>query len=282
MNEIKVVGKQKFMDKEIIQLEGGFGKGKRILTDKMVAEIHGIQNKHVRETINKNIKRFKESIDFIDLKQRVDNTDPLDLTQFGYSKQAISQANNIYVLSERGYGKLIKIMDSDLAWDIYDKLLDEYFTMREVINSDENLKKELLYKLYIGGVDSVEAHKKLVEIETKELTNKIEVMQPSVDMAQKRRASDGLYTYTDCQKKFGLKQGQVGCFLKIKGYVYWNKKETTKLGDDTGIIRQYGEEFPNIGVTELGLKFLEDNIDELRNAPCRLPKKKQDWFDMNK
>ena len=170
MNEIKVVGKQKFMDKEIIQLEGGFGEGKRILTDKMVAEIHGIQNKHVRETINKNIKRFKESIDFIDLKQRVDNADPLDLTQFGYSKQAISQANNIYVLSERGYGKLIKIMDSDLAWDIYDKLLDEYFTMREVINSDEQLLANLCLQLYKGGQDAVIASQKITEIEVAKAT----------------------------------------------------------------------------------------------------------------
>ena len=31
-------------------------------------------------------------------------------------------------------------MDTDLAWEIHDKLIDEYFTMREVINSNEQLK----------------------------------------------------------------------------------------------------------------------------------------------
>ena len=283
MNEIKVVGKVNVNGKEINKVYGGFGEDSIITTVKDIAIVHEVEVKHINELINNNIKRFKENVDYIDLKNVVGDNDYISLLEsLSYSKMQISKSKNIYILSERGYGKLIKIMDSDIAWDIYDRMQDEYFAMREIIKSDEQLKKELLYKLYIGGIDSVEAHKKLVEIETKELTNRIEIMQPSVDMAQKRRASDGLYTYTDCQKKFNLKQGQVGCFLKIKGYVHWDKKETTKLGDDTGIIRQYGEEFPNIGVTELGLKFLEDNIDELRNAPCRLPKKKQDWFDMNK
>lgn len=275
MNEIKVVGKVNVNGKEINKVYGGFGEDSIITTVKDISIVHEVEVKHINELINRNIKRFKENIDYIDLL----SNENLKVVANDLGLIGSNRTKNAYILSERGYGKLIKIMDSDIAWDIYDRMQDEYFAMREIIKSDEQLKKELLYKLYIGGIDSVEAHKKLVEIETKELTNRIEIMQPSVDMAQKRRASDGLYTYTDCQKKFNLKQGQVGCFLKIKGYVHWDKKETTKLGDDTGIIRQYGEEFPNIGVTELGLKFLEDNIDELRNAPCRLPKKKQDWFE---
>ena len=34
-------------------------------------------------------------------------------------------------MSERGYAKLIKIMDTDLALEVHDKLIDEYFQMRE-------------------------------------------------------------------------------------------------------------------------------------------------------
>lgn len=43
----------------------------------------------------------------------------------------ISKSEHIYILSERGYAKLIKIMDTDLAWVIHDKLIDEYFELRE-------------------------------------------------------------------------------------------------------------------------------------------------------
>lgn len=51
--------------------------------------------------------------------------------QLGFTNAQWGNANNIYLLSERGYAKLIKIMDSDLAWDIHDKLIDEYFQLRE-------------------------------------------------------------------------------------------------------------------------------------------------------
>lgn len=38
MNKILVKGTQEFMDKEIPVVEGGFGEGKRCLTDKTIAE----------------------------------------------------------------------------------------------------------------------------------------------------------------------------------------------------------------------------------------------------
>lgn len=42
------------------------------------------------------------------------------LQNLGYAKQSITQAEHIYLLSERGYAKLVKIMDTDLAWEIHD------------------------------------------------------------------------------------------------------------------------------------------------------------------
>lgn len=39
----------------------------------------------------------------------------------------ISKSVHIFLLSERGYAKLIKIMDTDLAWVIHGRLIDEYF-----------------------------------------------------------------------------------------------------------------------------------------------------------
>ena len=188
MNKLRISGTQDFMGKKINIIEGGFGANQRVLTDKMVAEIHNIEPKHVRERINNNIKRFKENIDIVDLKQRVGQTDTLDLTSFGYAKQSITQAEHIYLLSERGYAKLIKIMDTDLAWEVHDKLIDEYFVMKEIILSDEQLKATLLLSIYNGGKDGVLASKKLTEIEVKEATapliSAIEEQRPAVEFTE--------------------------------------------------------------------------------------------------
>ena len=132
MKELILNGRQNFMGKEIPVVYGGFGEGKKCISDKTIAEIHEMREPDVRRRITDNIKRFKENVDFIDLKKGVYETHTLDiLIDMGYTKSAITQAEHIYILSERGYAKLIKIMDTDLAWEIHDKLIDEYFQMRE-------------------------------------------------------------------------------------------------------------------------------------------------------
>ena len=132
MNKLAVQGTQSFMGKEIPVVLGGFGPGKKCVSDKTVAEIHSQPEREIRRRITDNLKRFCADIDFIDLAQRVGQSHTLELLQnLGYSKQSITQAEHIYILSERGYAKLIKIMDTDLAWEIHDKLIDEYFELRE-------------------------------------------------------------------------------------------------------------------------------------------------------
>lgn len=143
MNELRVSGSQKFMGKEIPVIAGGFGEKEKCVSDKTVAEIHKMEVWNIRARITDNIKRFKDGIDYIDMKQRLYQTktsekehayetSTLELLQsLGYAKQSITQAEHIYILSERGYAKLIKIMDTDLAWEIHDKLMDEYFRMKE-------------------------------------------------------------------------------------------------------------------------------------------------------
>ena len=42
----------------------------------------------------------------------------------------MNASKNIYLLSERGYAKLLKILEDDVAWEQYDKLVDGYFTLR--------------------------------------------------------------------------------------------------------------------------------------------------------
>ena len=132
MNALQITGKQNFMGKDIPVILGGFGADKKCISDKTIAEIHETRARYIRELVSKNIKRFIDGVDYIDLMQRaaLDGTSEI-VEQLGYAKQSITQAEHIYILSERGYAKLIKIMDTDKAWEVHDKLIDEYFVMRE-------------------------------------------------------------------------------------------------------------------------------------------------------
>lgn len=113
-------------------IEGGFGEGKRAMLIKEIAAIHKREVKKVNELINNNRKRFHDGVDIIDLKTGTYEGLVLQMKQQGIFAQAeIGNANNIYVLSERGYSKLLKLLEDDLAWEQYEKLVDGYFTMRK-------------------------------------------------------------------------------------------------------------------------------------------------------
>ena len=43
MSSIELKGTQEFMGKEIPVIEGGFGAGKKCLTDKTISEIHSMK-----------------------------------------------------------------------------------------------------------------------------------------------------------------------------------------------------------------------------------------------
>ena len=173
---LKINGIKEILGHEIKIIEGGFGSGQKVLFDIQIAEIHGIKNFHVRESINKLINkgRFKEKIDFIDLKEGIDQIDTSILKEI-YSKQQLLQAKNIFVLSERGYTKLIKSMDDDTSWDVMEEIVDNYFTMRQVLNSIEQEKKELVYKIYKGGEEAVIASERLRKIEVDEATKPLQI-----------------------------------------------------------------------------------------------------------
>ncbi|PGB95015.1 ORF6C domain-containing protein [Bacillus toyonensis] len=126
-NELHILGKQIIAGYQFTGIEGGFGEGKKAMLVKEIAEIHGKEVKHINLRINENRSRFKDGIDIVDLK--VSPFGGPSLEQLGFTKQSIANSNNIYILSERGYAKLLKILEDDTAWNLYDQFVDGYFNM---------------------------------------------------------------------------------------------------------------------------------------------------------
>lgn len=136
MQELKLLGKEKVGKFEFTGIEGGFGGDKKAMLVKDIAAIHDRPVKAINQAIERQINRFKNGIDILDLK--VENF-AVTLSDLGFNQGQINASKHIYLLSERGYAKLLKILEDDTAWDIYDELVDNYFNMREAINTDSTI-----------------------------------------------------------------------------------------------------------------------------------------------
>ena len=144
---VKVNGLVNIEGMKFHDIEGGFGEGKKAMLVKEIAEIHRRELKVINQSINMNRERFKDGIDIVDLKS-VNQIDRDLLNGLGFSNSSIANANNIYLLSERGYSKLLKILEDDFAWEQYEKLVDGYFNMRgqaKRLSTEEMLELQFRY-----------------------------------------------------------------------------------------------------------------------------------------
>lgn len=130
-SEIKINGLTTVSGMKFHEIEGGFGEGKKAMLAKEISGIHGKSLDEINRAIGRNRKRFHDGQDIIDLK-RTEFVTHLVSNEI-YSQNAANRSSCIYLLSERGYAKLLKILEDDLAWEKYDQLVDGYFQMRRVI-----------------------------------------------------------------------------------------------------------------------------------------------------
>lgn len=135
MNDLKVLGTEKIGSFEFTGIEGGFGENKRAMLVKDIALIHDRPVKAINQAIERQLNRFKNGIDILDLK--VENF-AVTLSDLGFNQGQINASKHIYLLSERGYAKLLKILEDDKAWEIYDELVDNYFNMRYIIQKQDS------------------------------------------------------------------------------------------------------------------------------------------------
>ena len=250
--DLKVVGKSEFMGKELPIIEGGFGENLRVMTTKQVAKIHNMENGKINELINNNIDEFECGIDLLEIKAIL--TEDSQLSELmEYSKDAVNASKNIYILSEQGYMALISLMRNSEAKEIRKKIRREYFTMRKIINSDEQLLAKLVLDIYNGGQNAVLSAKQLTEIEvnkaTKPLLETIEVQKPLVSFADKLLKSKENILIGDFAKAIytdGINLGQNKLFSWLRDKEYLYKKN--------------GDNFPYQKYIDNGLFVLKERV----------------------
>ncbi|NGT54768.1 hypothetical protein G6Y98_02760 [Clostridium perfringens] len=169
MNNLVLKEKQEFMGIQIPVIEGGFGEGQKVILAKTVAEIHEVSTPDINKLINRNIERFTIN-DLLDIKNCQSLSDQQFLSM-GFTKMQISKAENIFVLSQRGYTKLVAMMDNsnDKKWDVMNNLIDDYFNMRNQLSSGQAPKEISAIDLFEAQVQAF----KEVRGEVIELKNEI-------------------------------------------------------------------------------------------------------------
>ncbi|WP_270254094.1 ORF6N domain-containing protein [Lactobacillus johnsonii] len=266
METLKVIGHEKIGKVRFTGIEGGFGEGKKALLVRDIALIHKQTVGNINLLINRNRKRFKDGIDIIDLK--TNQNFAIVLSKSGFTQNQINASSHIYLLSERGYAKLLKIMDDDKAWDIYDELVDNYFNMRVAIKENKpaivnqerlaimkdnsaTRRANMLYKIAMA-TESTSSKETLLAKAAEVLTGEMTIPVMKVKY----------YSAGEVGKKLGISDQKVGRIANKLG-LKAEQPGQNKYGRWANSKSQYSnKEVPQWLYTDEGIKAVKKELEE--------------------
>jgi len=191
-NELIVSGVTIVNGAEIHNIFGEFGENQKSVLAKEIANVHGIELKELNRTIQRHITRFRTNIDIVDIKGT--KSEVTFLHHGIFTQNSLNRLNNLYLFSRKGYLKLVGLMEDDLAYDIQDQMIDEYFELKEL-----EITKEDKLCLSIIKANSQEGRMvavgELVEYKNQQIAEKDELLQiqaPKVAMADRFAVTDSL------------------------------------------------------------------------------------------
>ncbi|MBA2878008.1 phage regulator Rha-like protein [Anoxybacillus kamchatkensis] len=130
--------------------------GQRVLTTQQLAEAYGTDEKRISENFSRNKERYKPGKHFILLQGE-------DLKIFKSTYPQIAEQSKraplLYLWTEKGAWLHAKSLNTDEAWEAYERLVDEYYNVKENALNIQMLSPQL------QALISIELRQKEIEQE---------------------------------------------------------------------------------------------------------------------
>lgn len=98
-----------------------------VLTTQQIAEAYETNTDTITKNFNRNKERYVEGKHYIALEGSKKN----DFLNQGQFDRGLKNAKTLYLWTKKGAFLHAKSLNTDVAWEVYDKLVDEYFELTE-------------------------------------------------------------------------------------------------------------------------------------------------------
>ena len=139
----------------------------RVLTTQQIAECYGTTKDTITKNFNRNKDRYIEGKHYITLEG--DNKN--DFLNQGQFDRGLKNAKTLYLWTEKGAFLHAKSLNTDEAWEVYDRLVETYFKVKQKVIDISQLSPEL--KMFNTIFQSV-AQQQLEQKRQAEQINKVE------------------------------------------------------------------------------------------------------------
>ena len=121
-----------------------FLREKKVILDRDLAELYGVETRVLNQAVRRNIRRFPD--DFL---LQLSRDEIRDLSQF-VTSPGFKHAPNVFAFTEQGVSMLSSVLNSDRAIEVNIQIMRAFVKLREMVASHKDLavKLEELEKKY--------------------------------------------------------------------------------------------------------------------------------------
>ncbi len=138
--------RQVVVDQALIERKIYFIRGRKVMLDRDLAELYGVETKRLNEQVRRNLKRFPE--DFMCLLTHEETQ--ILRSQFATLRWGQHSKYGTFAFTEPGIAMLSSVLNSERAIDVNIQIMRTFIRLRELLLSHRDLqaKMEALERKY--------------------------------------------------------------------------------------------------------------------------------------
>ncbi|MCX5669503.1 MAG: ORF6N domain-containing protein [Candidatus Omnitrophica bacterium] len=141
---------------EVIEQKIFFIRGNKVMLDRDLAELYGVETKYLNRQVRRNIQRFPKESSF-----RLNKQEKIELVTICHRFKSMKHSTSLpYVFTEYGVAMLASVLNSERAVKISLAIIKTFVKLREIIYTH----KELLLRLQALEVKYANHDSKIIEI----------------------------------------------------------------------------------------------------------------------
>jgi len=180
-------------------------KGIRVVTTETLAKGYGTDEANIRKNLSRNSDRFVEGVHIF----TIEGDDLKDLRVTNSHAQISNKARSLVLWTEKGAARMSKIVDTDEAWDFFERMETAYFHPRQNVGiplTYEQALEDLLVKVKENRIITEQRDQAIV---TKAwIGKKREATAMATASAEKRKANALAEKLGECKKHATIKAVQ--------------------------------------------------------------------------
>jgi hypothetical protein len=167
-------------------------RGKKVMLDRDLAEMYGVETRVLNQAVKRNLRRFPDDFRFQLTTQEMENWIS-QIVISNLNREKMGMRRQPYVFTEQGVAMLSSVLNSDRAIDVNIQIIRVFTRIREVLitHKDLLLKIEQLEKNAMAQNGYIGKHEEQLQMIFETLKNLLDSSRPEMEKVGYKRKNEG-------------------------------------------------------------------------------------------